>query len=79
MKNILAIAISAILLVSCNHKTQKGEFTITGDIKNASDQKVYLEELFFSDKDPEVLDTAQIKNGQFTISAIAPDEGPVAV
>jgi peroxiredoxin len=75
MKKMMLFAISAIFLFSCKHNTNKGKFTVTGDIKNVSDQKIFLEELFFSDKDPEVLDTADIKNGHFTISGHAPDEG----
>ena len=64
-----------VILLSCNTKSEQGKFTITGQIKNAPNQKIYLEELFFSEKDPEVLDTAEIKNGQFTIAALAPEEG----
>jgi peroxiredoxin len=75
MKNLLTLALCAIILLSCNHKSEQGKFTITGQIKNAPDQKIYLEELFFSEKNPEVLDTAVMKNGQFTISASAPEEG----
>jgi len=31
--------------------------------------------LYFSQKDPEVIDTGEIKNGKFTVSGIAPEEG----
>ena len=75
MKNLLAIALCAAILLSCNNKSEPGKFTVTGQIKNAPDQKIYLEELFFSEKNPEVLDTAVMKSGKFTISASAPEEG----
>lgn len=75
MKKICVAALCTVILLSCNTKSEQGKFTITGQIKNAPNQKIYLEELFFSEKDPEVLDTAEIKNGQFTIAALAPEEG----
>ncbi|MEI9933666.1 MAG: DUF4369 domain-containing protein [Ferruginibacter sp.] len=75
MKNIVTIAICTLFLFSCRNNEANGKFTVTGDIKNAPDQKIFLEELFFSGKDPEVLDTEEVKNGHFTVSGIAPDEG----
>ena len=69
------IAVSACLLFSCNNQTPKGTFAVTGEIKNVPDQKIYLEELYFSQKDPVVLDTADIKKGKFTVSALAPQQG----
>ena len=75
MKKICVATLCTVILLSCNTKSEQGKFTIIGQIKNAPNQKIYLEELFFSEKDPEVLDTAEIKNGQFTIAALAPEEG----
>lgn len=75
MKKIFTVAVCAAMLLSCNNKNEPGKFTVTGQIKNAPNQKVYLEELFFSEKDPVVLDTAEIKNGQFSVTALAPEEG----
>jgi peroxiredoxin len=75
MKKIVFAAIALSALVSCNNATDKGKFTVNGQLKNVPDQKVYLEELFFGQKDPEVIDTAQIKNGKFTLSGIATEEG----
>ena len=69
-----AIGIAAVLF-SCNAGDDEGKFTIDGEIKGLSDQKIYLEELYFSDKQPEVLDTAEIKGGKFTVSALANEEG----
>lgn len=75
MKKFLIIIAVATFFLSCNNGAQKGKFTVTGEIKNAPDQKIYLEELYFSQKDPAVLDTAAIKNGKFTVATLAPEEG----
>jgi len=75
MKKLFTAAAIAAILFSCNDKADKGSFTISGEIKAAPDQKIYLEQLFFSSKQPEVLDTGEIKNGKFLLSAIAPEEG----
>lgn len=75
MKKLLLPVALATALFSCNNNTEKGKFTVNGEVKNLADQKIYLEELFFSQKDPEVLDTAEVKNGKFSISAIAPEQG----
>ncbi len=75
MKNLLTMAVCTAILFSCNNKNETGKFTVNGQIKGAPDQKIYLEELFFSQKNPEVLDTGDIKNGHFTVSALAVEEG----
>ena len=76
MKKLIAIIVCTAVLASCkNAGNTTGKFTVNGQIKNAPDQKVYLEELFFSDKKPVVLDTAEVKNGQFAVTATAPEEG----
>ena len=75
MKKLLSAALIAVVLFSCNSAKDKGKFTVEGTLKSTPDQKVYLEELYFSDKQPEVLDTGIIKDGKFTLSAIAPEEG----
>ena len=75
MKKLVWPIAMATVLFSCNNNTEKGKFTVNGEVKNVADQKVYLEELFFSQKDPEVLDTADLKNGKFSISGMAPEQG----
>lgn len=74
MKKIFTVLAVISLLVSCNNNPGKGKFTLNGELKGATDQKIYLEEIFFG-KGAEVLDTGMIKNGRFTVSAIAPEEG----
>ena len=75
MKKLLSAVAITLILFSCNKGADKGKFTVEGELKNAADQKIYLEELYFSDKQPEVLDTGIVKDGKFTITAIAPEEG----
>ncbi len=69
------MVVAAATLFSCTSETEKGKFVVEGELKNAPDQKVYLEELFFSQKEPVVLDTADMKGGKFTVDAIAPEQG----
>jgi peroxiredoxin len=73
IKNYLLIIVSA-LIFSCNNKS-KDQFTINGKIENAKDQRVYLEQLFFNGKDIAVIDTAEIKNGKFVLTAKSEEEG----
>jgi peroxiredoxin len=76
MKKIILSLAVITSLVACSTNEEKGKFTLNGELKNIEDQKVYLEQLFFSpNKNPEVLDTAEIKGGKFTSAAIASEEG----
>ena len=75
MKKLFAFLIVSLILFSCNKGDKSEKFILTGEIKNIPDQKIFLEQLYFSQKDPEVLDTAEMKNGQFKLSTIAPEEG----
>ena len=75
MKKLLVGMFLVASIISCSEKTEKGQFTVTGDLKNADDQKIFLEQLYFSQKDPDVIDTGEIKNGKFTVSGVAPEEG----
>ena len=75
MKKIFIIA-SACFLLCCNTETKsKGKFAVKGEIKNVPDQKIFLEEVYFTAKPPLVIDTAQLIKGKFTVQGIAPEEG----
>ena len=75
MKKIFIIACSCFLFC-CNAKTNsKGQFSVSGEIKNAPDQKIFLEEIYFSQKAPLVIDTGEIVKGKFTVQGVAPEEG----
>ncbi len=75
MKKIILPLAIVLALFSCNNGKEEGKFTVNGELKNVPDQKIYLEELFFSQKDPEVLDTGTVKNGKFSVSSTAPEQG----
>ncbi len=74
MKKIL-VFICSVCLIACHTEKTKGEFTVSGEIKNAPDQKIYLEELFFSQKAPQIIDTVQLIKGKFEVTGIAPEQG----
>jgi peroxiredoxin len=74
MKSIL-IFVSTFLLLSCNSPEKKGMFTVNGELKGATDQKVYLEQIFFNQQPPQVLDTVEMNKGNFKVKAISPEEG----
>lgn len=75
MKKLFTFLFASVVFFSCNNENNTEKFILTGEIKNIPDQKIFLEQLYFSQKDPEVLDTAEIKNGKFILDAIAPEEG----
>lgn len=75
MKRFIHIVLACVFIVSCSERKNETAFTLKGDLKNTPDQKIYLEQLYFSQKDPDILDTADIRNGKFELSAIAAEEG----
>ena len=74
MKRIL-IFITSLFLLSCGHNSEPGKFVVNGALKGAENQKVYLEQIFFSQKPPQVLDTTDMKGGSFKVKAAAAEEG----
>lgn len=74
MKKLFTIVLAAILF-SCNNENTTGKFTVTGEIKDATDQKAFLEELHFSQDPPVVIDTLLIEKGKVKIKSIASEEG----
>lgn len=74
MKKIF-LFLGVLFIFSCTSKHQNGLFTVNGDLKNAPDQKVFLEQLFFNQNPPHVLDTSELKNGKFEVKANAAEEG----
>jgi len=73
--NRIFFFISALFLLSCHSPGKEGLFIIKGELRNAPDQKVFLEEISFSQQPPRVLDTAEIKKGSFEVKTVAPEEG----
>ena len=76
MKKIFVINWFCFLIFGCNTEPKpKGQFVVNGKIENAPNQKIFLEEVFFSSKPPVVIDTAEISGGKFTVNGIASEEG----
>ena len=75
VKRLFGIIAVSMVLFSCDSKEEKGKFTLDGDLKNLPDQKVYLEQLYFSEQDPQVLDTAEVKAGKFSLTSVGTEEG----
>ena len=74
MKKLL-ILFCAIVFFSCKNESTTGKFTLSGDIKNAPDQKIFLEEIHFSQTPPVVIDTSLLEKGKVTINTIGSEEG----
>ena len=71
----LFVFLCVLVIFSCTSKHQNGLFTVNGHLADAPDQKVFLEHLFFNQQPPEVLDTAEMKDGKFVVEANAAEEG----
>lgn len=74
-KLLFTIGGALILFAGCKNNNPSDALVVSGEIKNAENQQVYLEELYFTDRDPDVLDTAELKNGRFELRGRAAGEG----
>lgn len=74
MKRLL-ILVCCLAFFSCKQESTKGKFSVTGEIKNATDQKIFLEEIHFNSQAPVVIDTSLLEKGKVTIRSIASEEG----
>src|SRR5665213_153427 len=74
MKKVF-IFISTLFLLSCHSTEKPGLFTVSGKLNGALDQKVYLEQIFFNQKAPQILDTSSLSKASFEVKAVAPEEG----
>jgi peroxiredoxin len=75
MKKIVFAAIVCALVTSCKSNEGVGEFTVQAEVKNIDNQQVYLEQLFFNENAPQVIDTANVVNGKFSINGKAAEQG----
>ena len=74
MKKLL-ILVCCVAIFSCKNENTTGKFTVTGEIKNAEDQKIFLEEVSFNQSAPLVIDTSLLEKGKVTINGIGEEEG----
>jgi peroxiredoxin len=64
-----------LIIFSCNEKKDENTLLVKGNVKNAGPQKVYLEEVYFVQKPPQILDTADVKDGKFQLTTVATELG----
>jgi peroxiredoxin len=74
MKKTCFFAI-VLCIVSCTSKHTNGLFSVNGRLTDAPDQKVFLEQISFNQTPPQVLDTAEMKGGKFTVEGHSVEEG----
>lgn len=74
MNKMIVLAITVALLFSCKEKSN-GVFTVTGNIKNAPNSKIYLQELPFAGTHPIIVDSATLQNGNFVLKTNTLEEG----
>jgi len=74
MKKLL-IPVILVFALSCKNNVPKGAFEVSGDISHAENQKVYLDEIFFDNRPPEVLDSIDMKKGRFILKGSAIEKG----
>ena len=75
MKKILSIVLIIFVFSACKDKNEKGEFIIKGKIQNVPDQEIYLEQVFFSKRPPEILDTVKLVKGAFIVKGLSSEMG----
>ncbi len=75
LKMIGSLVVLGMFLNSCKSEDEKGKFTLSGEVKNVPNQQVYLEQLFFTSQEPQVLDTSSIEDGKFKVSSTASEDG----
>lgn len=75
LKMIGFLVVLGMFLNSCKSEDEKGKFTLSGEVKNVPNQQVYLEQLFFTSQEPQVLDTSSIEDGKFKVSSTASEDG----
>ena len=74
MYKLFGIGIIVIGMLGCNSGDANKSFTLNGEIQNAADQKIFLEQVYFSQQAPNLLDTAMLVNGKFSLKANATEE-----
>lgn len=67
VKTLLFLSTWILISMGCQ-SDQKPQLTVQGKLAGAEDQLIYLEELYFVEKAPEILDTARLEKGSFTLN-----------
>ncbi|MEO7445301.1 MAG: TlpA disulfide reductase family protein, partial [Ferruginibacter sp.] len=72
---LLPLTFFAFSITGCQQKNTQGTFTVKGDLKNSTPQKIYLEQLFFNSNNPQLLDSTMMQDGKFSLSTTAKEQG----
>ncbi|MDP1842342.1 MAG: TlpA disulfide reductase family protein [Sediminibacterium sp.] len=76
MKRITLLLLSVSLFFFACKQKKYGGFTVSGTIKNATNAKIFLQELPFGGDQPIVLDSGRLeKSGSFSLKGVAREEG----
>lgn len=67
------MAIGLVSIVACNQESSVKKFEVSGTIQNANADMIYLEENVTSGP-PTIMDSAELKNGVFQLTAPATEE-----
>lgn len=74
MKKIFIFSV-VLCLAACSSPLKKGTFVVEGNIKNVPDQKIYLEQISFGGLPAQIVDSAKIIKGKFTVKGVAAEQG----
>ncbi len=75
MKKITYLLVVSMLLLAACQEKKSGSFVVSGKIKNAPSQRIFLEELPYGGEQPVILDSGSLKaNGSFELRAIGREE-----
>lgn len=74
MKNIVISLAAAMMLWGCKNSSP-GKYTLKGHIDQLPDQHVVLEQLYFDERPPHILDSAAMSKGNFELDFSAAEEG----
>ena len=73
MKNVFLFTAIVTTLFACKSNSPKN-FTINGELKNAPTTVVYLEQISYDNRPPQVVDSVTVTNGVFTLTGKSNEE-----
>ena len=73
MKYLIYISLIIIVFGSC--KNENGNFTVSGKVKSAPSNMIYLEELSYTSPDSKIIDSAKVNaDGSYTLKGNSPQQ-----
>ena len=65
------ISVLLVIFIGCKSKTEEGDFNVSGKISNSQAKMIYLEEVPVATMQRIIVDSAELKNGNYELSANA--------